>query len=218
MDSPLTVSRAAAILADPTRLEMLMILMDGRSFPATELAARAHVSNSTASHHLALLVEAEFVEVYRQGRHRYHRLANQRVADAIESLGLVASPSAIEDSPEGPLSLGRSCYSHLAGRLGVQLRLSLESGQQIRRVGDSYEVTEAGIEFIAKLGFGKAPRFGKVCLDWTERQPHIGGELGRFLFRAWLEKGWIVRGEIPRQILLTGDGKISLDKFHVAHL
>ena len=69
------------MIADGARAEMLLAMMDGRSFPASDLARFAHVSASTASHHLSLLVDAGLVEVFSSGRHRYHRIANSQVAE-----------------------------------------------------------------------------------------------------------------------------------------
>ncbi|MES1227471.1 MAG: winged helix-turn-helix domain-containing protein [Armatimonadota bacterium] len=199
MDDHRAISQAAAVLADPTRLEILLVLMDGRSYPATDLAARVHVSNSTASHHLGLLVEAGFVQVICQGRHRYHRLAGHEVADVVESLGAVAKPP---QKVVTPLSAGRSCYNHLAGEIGVQVRQSLESRGFIGSASGIYEVLPIGKDLFESLGLDVGLT-GKVCLDWTERVPHVGGALGRALFSALIEKGWICRGDVPRQIQLV---------------
>ena len=205
MDEHRTISSAAALLADPTRAEMLLVLMDGRSFPASDLAARAHVSNPTASHHLAMLVEAGFVEVVQQGRHRYHRLSNPKIAELIESLGVVARFRSGVD--EHPLAPGRSCYNHLAGKLGVHLRTSLESQGVICQMAGAYAVTSDGMTFLRDLGVEETGVSGKACLDWTERVPHVGGGLGRTLFQALLDKGWLRRGDVPRQVCLSEAGQ-----------
>ena len=80
------VAGVAALLGEPARAAMLMALMDGRAHTARELAAAAGVQASTASRHLALLVEGALLRVERQGRHRYHRLASPEVARAVEGL------------------------------------------------------------------------------------------------------------------------------------
>jgi DNA-binding transcriptional ArsR family regulator len=51
------IAAVAAAMADPSRVKMLCALMDGRAWTATELSAAADVAPSTASGHLARLVE-----------------------------------------------------------------------------------------------------------------------------------------------------------------
>src|SRR5580698_2984208 len=80
------VAAAASLLAEPARAAMLLELMGGRALPAGELAEAANVSPQTASGHLAKLIEGRFLQVEQQGRHRYYRLANTAVADAVEAL------------------------------------------------------------------------------------------------------------------------------------
>ena len=203
------VAEFAGLLADPTRSEMLLSLMDGRAFPATDLAAMAHVSPSTASYHLDLLVKAGLVLVERQGRHRYHRISQDSVADLIEHMGTAFFRSApeLKVSPiKTDLGPARACYSHLAGRLGVLIRESMEGRGFITLEGSEYRLTPSGVEFTKSLGIEDPPRFGKACLDWTERVPHIGGPLGRRIFESLIDKEWIIRGDIPRQVLLTRAG------------
>jgi DNA-binding transcriptional ArsR family regulator len=55
------VAPVAALLADPARVAMLFALSDGREVSAGELALLAGVTRSTASVHLARLVEGGLV-------------------------------------------------------------------------------------------------------------------------------------------------------------
>ena len=214
MDNPPALANVASLLADPTRSEMLVAMMDGRAFPVSDLAAMAHVSSPTASHHLSLLVEGGLVEVVQQGRHRYHRLAGSQVADLIEQLGVVSYLAPHRPSKgQQPLLEGRVCYSHLAGRIGVHLRASLESANHIRIDQDRYVLTEKGLSHFSKFGLTVEPDiYGKLCLDWTERVPHIGGKLGLTFFRFLEEKSWIERGPVARQICLTKIGKHQFEQ------
>jgi len=202
------ISRVASILADPSRLEIVVMLMDGRAFPVSELAVRAHVSVPTASHHLSVLLEAGYVEVFAQGRHRYYRLVDLHLAELVERLGAFAPPCREPLSPvQRTLFTGRSCYRHLAGQLGVSLRAGMEARGFLTRSGEVYEVTDSGRLFWSSLGFvGELP-VGSFCLDWTERLPHIGGALGRTLFAHLIDIQWIIQGDIPRQVCLTPLGK-----------
>src|SRR5690242_3011963 len=92
VDAP--APRAASLLADATRVTMLLALSDGRPRPAGELARRARVTPQTATVHLARLIDAELLAVERAGRHRYFRLADPaRVIPLIEELSALVPPT-----------------------------------------------------------------------------------------------------------------------------
>src|SRR2546428_6637349 len=80
------LAEVAAVLADPSRAVMCLALLDGRAWTVSELAQAAKIRPSTASEHVTRLREAGFVSGARQGRHRYVRLADPRVAELIEHL------------------------------------------------------------------------------------------------------------------------------------
>ena len=104
---------------------MLLALAEGRALPASVLAVEAGVSAPTISAHLSRLLDARLITVERYGRHRYYRLAGPDVADALECLAKVARPAPItslrESTRSNALRRARTCYDHLAGRLGVAL-------------------------------------------------------------------------------------------------
>src|SRR2546423_7332336 len=114
----------AALVGDTARATMLNALMGGQSLTATELAYCANVSRSTASDHLSKLVAARLLTVTRERRFSYYRIASPLVATMLESIKVVA---AIEVPPrrqprsanDDALRFARSCYDHLAGRVGV---------------------------------------------------------------------------------------------------
>lgn len=80
------IAAVAATMADPSRVKMLCALMDGRAWTATELSVAADVAPSTASGHLARLVEGKLITCLSQGRHRYYRLAGHDVAALVEQM------------------------------------------------------------------------------------------------------------------------------------
>jgi DNA-binding transcriptional ArsR family regulator len=116
----------AALVGDTARATMLAALMGGQWLTATELACRANVSRSTASGHLSKLVTARLITVTRKRRFSYYRIASPLVATILESIKVVA---AIEVPPrhqprsahDDALRFARSCYDHLAGKLGVAI-------------------------------------------------------------------------------------------------
>jgi DNA-binding transcriptional ArsR family regulator len=128
MDADIDIAPIAGLVADPSRARMLVALMDGRARTAKELAYGAGVTPQTASSHLAKLLAARLLAVERQSRHRYYRLAGPAVGQTVEALMAVSPPRARAAAPRrataGPLDrlrLARTCYDHLAGRLGVLL-------------------------------------------------------------------------------------------------
>jgi DNA-binding transcriptional ArsR family regulator len=119
------IAALGSVLAEPARARILMALGDGRALAASVLASEAGVAPSTASGHLARLVEAELVDVLPQGRHRYYRLAGPQVGELLEVLARVAPAGPVRSLRQGTqaeaLRTARTCYDHLAGRLGVAI-------------------------------------------------------------------------------------------------
>ena len=76
----------AALIGEKSRAIMLWNLLDGRAYTATELALAADVSFQSASNHLSQLLTAGLLRAEKQGRHKYYRFANDRVAQAIENI------------------------------------------------------------------------------------------------------------------------------------
>jgi len=210
------LAAVGALLAEPARAKVLLALVDGRSLPASFLASEAGVAASTASHHLARLVESGLITVASRGRHRYYTLAGAQVAQLIEAVARVAPPQPIRSLRQGTrayaLRYARRCYDHLAGRLGVAVTDALqEHGTILASDGAGYTVTKRGAATLAELGIDTHP--GDVvrgCLDWTEQRDHIAGGLGRALMSRLLELGWLARDERTRALRLTDAGRTNL--------
>ena len=211
------ISTPAALIGDPTRATFLTALCDGRVLPASELAQRAGVSASTASVQLAKLVEGGLLEVERNGRHRYYRLADPSIATAIESLAVIAPrrpASSLRQARVGSeLQAARTCYDHLAGALGVALFDALQ-GQRL--LTPELEVTKRGAKRFGELGLDvdelakKRRPLARRCLDWTERRHHLAGSLGAALADRCFELGWLERLPSNRAVRVTEKGRRGL--------
>jgi DNA-binding transcriptional ArsR family regulator len=216
------LANSAKMLAEPARAAMLLALMGGRAVPAGELAMAAHVSPQTASEHLARLTEAGFVTADRRGRHRYYELANEEVAYAVESLlVLSAADRGRDDVPAlGSLEHARTCYSHLAGWLGVAITDALQrEGFLVRAEGRAFVVTERGRGWFEERGIAVARSAGegdakvaRQCPDWTERRPHLAGSLGVGMCKGFAKLGWIVPSRRVRGVRVTLEGREALLK------
>lgn len=210
-------TRVAAMIGDPARASMLAALMGGEALAAGELARRAAVSPATASSHLNRLVSSGLVSRRRSGRHRFYELAGADVAEALESLTRVAAmPASMDDGPESRRALffARTCYDHLAGRLGVVVtRALLERGLI---AGSGYDLTMQGEEWMRGVAIDvdhmKARRrtLSRPCLDWSERRDHLAGAAGAAIASMMLRRRWIVRMEGTRAVRLTLRGREGL--------
>src|SRR5215207_329346 len=207
MPTPAAFAATAALLGDPARAAMLQALLSGEALTASELARVAGIGAPAASAHLARLVEGGLLSVHRQGRHRYHRLASEEVAAAIEMLGglaLTLSPPRRQWPHGDAFRAVRLCYDHLAGRLGVALHAALVGRGWIAPADGGWSATAAGETGFDRLGVDldaarRARRFACDCMDWSERRPHLAGGLGREIAACCLRRHWVSR--------LPGDGE-----------
>ena len=215
-----SIAEIAALVGDPARANMLLALMDGRALTASELAYAARVAPPTASGHLGKLVGARLLALEKQGRHRYFRLASPAVADLLEGLMAVAVDGAPRYRPSScgdeALRLARTCYDHLAGRLGVALADTLLSRGHIVLDEDAGQITADGGRFFDEFGLDLAcaenrrRRFCRPCLDWSERRRHLGGAVGAALAGRCFELGWIERVKGSRAVTITAAGRNGL--------
>lgn len=216
-------AEVAALAGDPARAGMLHALMDGRALTATELARVAGIAPQTASGHLTRMTRAGLLSVEKQGRHRYHRLASAAVARMVESIMQVAAnldpePRRIVTGPRDvALRNARTCYDHLAGRLGVALADALVTSGHAELTGDAGIITRSGVTFLNKIGLDldgmavPARTSGRLlcrpCLDWSERRPHLAGAVGTALCSHCFDQGWIRRVEGTRAVSITPKGR-----------
>lgn len=201
---------------------MVETLMDGRSRTGKELALQAGVSAQTASVHLAKLAAAGLVSCAAEGRCRYYRLAGPDIADAFEALTALAPKPAlppVDDNILGALRLARTCYDHLAGRLGVALTETMIRRRLLVLGGRDFRLTRAGEAFLCALGVNveRARRqrriFARQCLDWSERRPHLAGALGAALAMRCFELGWLTPVPDARHVVITPHGRVGLARW-----
>ncbi|POX40642.1 transcriptional regulator [Streptomyces sp. Ru73] len=231
------VAPVAALLAEPTRARLLIALLDGRALPAGVLAREAGVSAQTASGQLARLLAGGLLTVEPSGRRRYYRLAGPDVAAAVEALARLAPTAPVTSLRAGTraqaLRQARTCYDHLAGRLGVAVTEALLAHGALvaadgtagtaRRPGDPlaaplpdhpYTLGPKAEEVCAAFGVDlpavqqartRRPLL-RFCVDWTEQRHHLAGRLGAAFTEALLAQGWLERARTHRALRLTESG------------
>ena len=214
------IAESAALIGDPARANMLSALKDDGVLSATELAHVAGVAPNTASGHLARLTEAGMVTVECKGRHRFYSLTRHEVAEALEALEALAASIAPRQRPRShhdePIRYARSCYDHLAGRLGVRLAEALAQLQFIKHTPDGFALLDKGATAFVTLGIdidalkAKRRRLVRRCPDWSEQQAHLGGALGAELFEQFCDRGWLRRQRSTRAVSVTPKGKSAL--------
>jgi DNA-binding transcriptional ArsR family regulator len=213
MNADTDLAAMGRLLADQSRATMCTVLLDGRFHTAGELARAAGVAPSTASAHLARLVDGGLAEVDDRGRHRYFRLAGPEVATALEALALLAPPVPVRSlrsvSAGRALRRGRVCYDHLAGELGLQVTQDLMRAGVVTEtfgLGDTAPLERLGV----RLPSGTRREPVRSCVDWTERQHHAAGAVPAALTTRLLEVGWLERVGSGRAVRLTEAGTTRL--------
>lgn len=212
----------ARLIGEPARVAILDALMSGAALASGELARVAGVSPATASEHLSQLLAGGLVDVEQAGRHRYYRLASPEVAHALEALSLVGAERPAVTSlrtarEDEAMRVARTCYDHLAGRLGVAVHDALIGHDALAASADGYRLSPAGEELMARLGVAtdraRAARrqFARPCLDFTQRRSHLAGALGAALCARFLDLGWLAR-RVPgqRALKITAPGRAGL--------
>nr|WP_276529605.1 winged helix-turn-helix domain-containing protein [Lelliottia aquatilis] len=208
------VAAIAAAMADLSRVKMLSALMDGRAWTATELSAAADVAPSTASGHLARLVEGKLIVCLSQGRHRYYRLAGHDVAELVEQIMGISWSRIMPPETTAPKSMreARTCYDHLAGTIAVQIYDFMQTENWLEPDGSA--LTVHGRAQFLKLGIPVNTHSRRkaccACLDWSERRFHLGGEAGAALLIFLETKGWIQRVAGYREVVVTPSGKAAI--------
>jgi hypothetical protein len=147
------------------------------------------------------------------------------VAAVVEALAQLAPAKQVRslrtDRAAKSLAEARTCYDHLAGRRGVELRDRLLAVEALRMVDDrDHRLTPHGCRLLEDLGIDprelSATRrvFARICLDWTQRRPHLAGALPAVLTRRFVDLGWLMPGA-GRSLRVADDYDRRLDTWLV---
>jgi DNA-binding transcriptional ArsR family regulator len=220
MEGGADLAAIARLIANRPRAAMLDRLLDGAAHPAGDLAREAGIAPSTASSHLTELARGGLVVVERVGRQRRYRLAGPEVAGVLEALASIAPTlprtSLRQVTAADQLREARTCYDHLAGRMGVAVTEALVRRRALTPVDGVFSLTERGSRVLGELGVdipgarARKRAFAPGCLDWTERKLHVAGALGAAITERFFDLGWIRRRPGGRSVVVTPPGDAEL--------
>ncbi|MBS1530106.1 MAG: winged helix-turn-helix transcriptional regulator [Bacteroidetes bacterium] len=217
----LNIYSITSAIADPLRLSVMLYLLRGQATYA-EIQQHLDVSQSNLSNHLAVLLKAGLVKKISNGRRNSYEIAGPEIAHLVEHLmSLQHLPK--QESKIKPIAVARTCYDHVAGKLGVSIFKSLADQQAIIY----YDNGNTDFSKQVELGINAGKIFGAfnvdlsavdttrrkyiyACLDWTEKQPHLAGAVGAAMCNAMMDKKWVVRNEEKRVLRVTDTGKRAL--------
>lgn len=221
------IGQITSLIGDPVRTNILWTLLDNRAYTATELAISADTSPQNISMHLNKLVQADLLRVESQGRHKYYTFSKPEVAYAIEAIGNLLPTKRhkqiVSHTDNSAIKYCRSCYDHLAGKVGVSITKAFLKQKILETASNNYQVTQKGDTFFSGLEINindlkKTRRsFAKPCLDWSEREHHLAGALGAALLDKLLSRDLIRRTQNSRTMILTSKGQIYFyDKLKIS--
>jgi DNA-binding transcriptional ArsR family regulator len=217
------IEHITSLIGDPVRTKILWALLDGRAYTATELAVCTETSPQNLSMHLSKLIQADLLAVESQGRHKYYRFARQEVAYAIEAISnLIPEENQkrmIIKDDNSAIRHCRTCYDHLAGKVGVMITESLLKQKMMVWQDKCFHITEAGEHFFAELNIDistlekQRRAFARPCLDWSERKHHLAGSVGAALLQQMEAMDWIRRSNQSRAVKITTKGQKELYRY-----
>ena len=220
------IENITSLIGNPVRTRILWALLDGRAYTATELAVFTETSPQNLSMHLSKLIQADLLAVESQGRHKYYRFAKQEVAYAIEAISnLIPEENQkriVRQDDNSAIRHCRTCYDHLAGKVGVMITESLLQQKMMVWQDKCFHITEAGEQFFTQLNIDtkelekQRRAFARPCLDWSERKHHLAGSVGAALLQQMEAMDWIRRSNQSRAVKITTKGQKELYRyFHI---
>jgi DNA-binding transcriptional ArsR family regulator len=205
-------------LSDPTRLRVVDHL--GNVGPATvsELGAELGIPLPQLSNHLKRLRDERIVRVQRSGRHAVYELTDPGLEALLPILDRITGRITRRPDRRRPVQ-SRTCYDHLAGRLGVSIFAALlERGAIADQPDGTVALGPNATDLFGALGVAPAAvdpgrrRYAFECFDSTEHAPHLAGALGDALAEGLVAKGWIEIASDSRDVHVTPAGTAGLKK------
>jgi DNA-binding MarR family transcriptional regulator len=184
------------------------------------LAEAAGISRALASAHLKKLTAGGLVRAEHHGRQNQYSIADEQVAEALETLQLLARATPVRSlhgsARMRSLRWARTCYDHLAGVTGVAVTEALAAREAIGERDGAWVLGATGARMFSEVGIdvGEVPTHTRPllrpCLDWTERRHHLAGGLGAAVAAELIGLGWVRRQDGSRIVTVTPAGHAGL--------
>jgi len=221
MEPDADLAAIGRLIGDPNRACILQALMGGMPQSGSALAEAAGISRSLASAHLKKLTTGGLVRAERRGRQQLYSLAGGQVAEALETLQLLAPATPVR-SLSGSTHLrnlrwARTCYDHLAGVTGVAVTEALAAREAIGERDGAWVLGSSGARVFGEVGIDvddvpcRTRPLLRPCMDWTERRHHLAGGLGAAVTTEFTRRGWVRRHDGSRIVTVTPAGCTGLD-------
>ncbi len=221
MEPDADLAAIGRLIGDPNRARILQALMGGMPQSGSALAEAAGISRSLASAHLKKLTAGGLVRAERRGRQQLYSLAGAQVAEALETLQLLAPTTPVRSLSGSTrmrnLRWARTCYDHLAGVTGVAVTEALAAREAIGEREGAWVLGSSGARVFGEVGIDvdDVPRrtrpLLRPCMDWTERRHHLAGGLGAAVTTEFTRRGWVRRHDGSRIVTVTPAGCTGLD-------
>lgn len=213
------IARLASALSDATRIKILMSLLEtGNGMTTMDISTKLDVLQPRISSHLSILRKNKLVIASRSGRQQIYSVNSKwRVSSILRDLlgtlpnrnvgnSMPISQDTVDDLM-GSYSIRhcRTCYDHLAGVVAVKLLKEMIISGWLQKIPSrkngkvQYALTRLGSDSLSERGVKvekavKSKRnFAFGCIDWTEREPHLGGSLGRAILDSLISNSIVER-------------------------
>lgn len=199
-------------IENPDVITILASLADGKFYTEKEIAYMSAVQFDFAVEYLEKLYENNIITYEIHRKRKYYKLMNRQVTDFLPAekgrkIRPLQRPSTVQ-----VLKDARTCYSHLAGELGVSLMEALVKRKIIDKENNEIYLTLYGEAFLADFGLNisrikETQPLAYACLDFSERSHHLAGPLGKEMTHYFFEQQWIEQEPASRIVKLTNKGK-----------
>ena len=203
------------IISDQITKDIVYILSSVDEIPFSDLMTTARVSKNTADFYLSKLEHFNIIYKKNKGNHRYYSI-NSLYKERLGKEQNIQVVSPKGKSIDKELHNSRTCYDHLAGKLGVMITNYLIDKKILIEEEKQYIITETGEHFFAnklEINLKKVQNSKRIiagkCLDCSERKYHLSGSLGAAMLTKLIKIGWLDKIQ-GRKVIVTYEGKEGL--------
>ncbi len=194
---------------DTIKEKVFFTLQTVTALPATEISRVTKVCLKKIKPLLAQLVNNEILSIEIYGGHKYYLLNKEKHTNIEKRDDREFVKTFTKNS-----DFARTCYWHLAGKVGVLFYNHLIELDLITIDTPLCIITEKGTKEFQKIGLIlNSNCLGKLCLDRSERSYHLAGALGKAITNYFFCNNWISRQPGCRTVTITEKGSKMFKKY-----